>query len=58
MRNTFLCQLTPEIIWLYADKTVYRHRDYNIFFSLFAMEIKVLHGDLSVSRPRANSVLC
>ena len=47
-----------KVIW-----SVSRHRANNIFklpplVSLVAIEIKSLHGDLRVSKPRTNSFLC
>ena len=48
-------ELIPEIIRLYRNKSVSKHRANNIPVPLPAIEIKLSHGDLSVSRPRANS---
>ena len=54
--ETFFRQLTPEMIRLYGKKSVSHIAQF--FFSLVAVEIKLLHRDLSVSRPCANSCLC
>ena len=45
-------QLTPAIIRFYG---VFQYIVLITSFSLVAIEINLLHGDLSVSRPRANS---
>ena len=59
-QDYFFRQLIPEIIRLYGDQSVSRHRANNIFklpplVSLVAIKIKLLHGDLRVSRPHTNS---
>ena len=51
----FFRQLTPEVIRLYGDYSVSRHRANNLFLPV-AIEIKLLHGDISVLTPRAPEI--